>query len=251
MNKRARKGLALIFWGYFLLLTFIITLPVSWWILASQNFAYSSLHDAIGINEHIARYAPRNRFQKKDFELTSRAERAELFQGVVEAIQHHGEGLDRLFYIDAQKRLIPLFTEAEVTHLQDVANLLDKLKPLVLAAFVLWLITVIYISWKKIKMPSLKQWLAITNVLVLLAAVLLLLGPEKIFNQLHIWVFPKNHQWFFYYEDSLMSTMMKAPDLFAYIAVMWSLLSVVLTVILMGILNQFLLKKALNKPQKL
>ena len=240
MNKLARKGLALIFWGYFLLLTFIITLPVSWWILASQNFAYSSLHDAIGIGEHIARYAPRNRFQKKDFELTSRAERTELFHGVVEAIQNHGEGLDRLFYIDAQKRLIPLFTEAEITHLQDVANLLDKLKPLVFAAFILWLISVFFIGWKKIQIPSLKQWLTITTVLVLLVTGLLLPGPEKIFNQLHIWVFPKNHQWFFYYEDSLMSTMMKAPDLFAYIAAMWALLSMVLTAILIGILKEAL-----------
>jgi hypothetical protein len=36
---------------------------------------------------------------------------------------------------------------------------------------------------------------------------------------MHVWVFPADHQWFFYYQDSLMSTLMKAPYLFGYIAV--------------------------------
>jgi len=44
------------------------------------------------------------------------------------------------------------------------------------------------------------------------------IGPENVFNQLHIWVFPKENEWFFYYQDSLMSTLMLAPTLFGWIA---------------------------------
>jgi hypothetical protein len=35
---------------------------------------------------------------------------------------------------------------------------------------------------------------------------------------LHTVVFPADHQWFFYYKDSLMASLMKAPDIFAAIA---------------------------------
>ncbi len=46
----------------------------------------------------------------------------------------------------------------------------------------------------------------------------MLIGPTKVFYWGHEVVFPENNQWFFYYEDSLMSTMMKAPALFGPIA---------------------------------
>ena len=39
------------------------------------------------------------------------------------------------------------------------------------------------------------------------------------FYQFHIWLFPADHEWFFYWQDSLMSTLMKAPVLFGGIAV--------------------------------
>ncbi len=48
---------------------------------------------------------------------------------------------------------------------------------------------------------------------------LLISGPEAVFYQFHIWLFPADHEWFFYWQDSLMSTLMKAPVLFGGIAV--------------------------------
>ena len=61
---------------------------------------------------------------------------------------------------------------------------------------------------------------------------LVLVGPVEVFYALHEWVFPANHQWFFYYEDSLMSTLMKAPDLFGAIALLLSGLAAVIFVAL-------------------
>jgi len=64
--------------------------------------------------------------------------------------------------------------------------------------------------------------------MVSLASAVFIVGPKDVFYQMHIWVFPDNHQWFFYYQDSLMSTMMKAPDLFAGIAAQIVLLALLL-----------------------
>ncbi len=226
------------YWLLFLLLTFIVTLPISWWGLAKADFFYSSLHDSIGIDSHIQRFAPRNRFNKTEFEKTTKDERLALFHGVVTAIHNKGSGLDSLAYIrDSNKESVTLFTEAEIIHLKDVANLLEKLKPVVIGMISIWLVLMLWVFIKRIKFPSAKRFSLL--VLVLLSSVVLVLsfGPEKVFNQLHIWAFPDNHQWFFYYEDSLMSTMMKAPYLFAYISAIWVFLSILLTIILLKSLH--------------
>ena len=231
-------------WLLFLLLTFMITLPVSWYGMSKADFFYASLHDNIGIDNHIQRYAPRNRFNKTEFEKTTKDERLVLFHGVVTAIHNKGIGLESLAYIrKSDKESVKLFTEAEVIHLKDVANLLEKLKPVIVAVLFIWLLSMLLIIFKQIKLPSAKRFSILAFVLLVLVVLVLSFGPEKIFNQLHIWVFPDNHQWFFYYEDSLMSTMMKAPDLFAYISIIWGLISVLLTIILLKLLHLFQLSR--------
>jgi hypothetical protein len=59
----------------------------------------------------------------------------------------------------------------------------------------------------------------------LLSLGILIAGPVEVFYGIHRWVFPTGHQWFFFYEESLMSTLMKAPDLFGYIAIILLLLT--------------------------
>lgn len=227
-------------WLLFLLLTFLVTLPISWWGIAKADFFYSSLHDSIGIDKHIQRYAPRNRFDKLGFEETTKAERLTLFNGVVTAIHNKGQGLDSLAYIrNSNKESINLFTEAEVIHLKDVANLLEKIKPVIIVVLLFWLATILWVFFKRIKLPSAKRFSLLALLLLTVVVVILSFGPEKVFNQLHIWAFPDNHQWFFYYEDSLMSTMMKAPDLFAYISIIWGFISILLTVILLKFMHLF------------
>ena len=96
---------------------------------------------------------------------------------------------------------------------------------------------------KKSAMPSKKSaFLNIGVGLIITSAGLLTLGGKAVFYQLHIWIFPANHQWFFYYQDSLMSTMMKAPDLFAYIAISLSLLGLLFFVLLFKLFTANLFK---------
>jgi len=53
-------------------------------------------------------------------------------------------------------------------------------------------------------------------------------GFTDVFYYLHTLVFPDNHQWFFYYQESLMSSLMKAPDLFAGIAISLSVTAAII-----------------------
>lgn len=230
-----------VYWGLFLLLTFIISLPISWLLLARADFAYPFLYDTLAIDHHIAQYAPKNRHGKTQFEHTTKQQRLALFHGVVESIQNHGNGLAELTFSDKKTgKEIPAFTQAEIIHLQDVANLLDKLKVLVLFLALLWLLIVIILWRLKIRLPDTKQLLISALMLLLVSGAILTIGPEAVFNQLHRWVFPEDHQWFFYYEDSLMSTMMKAPDLFAYIAGFLAILSITISSLIVMILSKIL-----------
>jgi len=235
-----------VYWAVFLIITFIITLPISWWLLSKSDFTYGYLHDYAGIAQHIEKFAPANEY-KKDFVNTNKATRVELFSGIVKGIENQGLGLENLSYLDNKKRPVQLLIDAEIVHLKDVAILLKKafLVASVLALF--WLMIVVWLRYKKINLPSAKHVIISTAIILLVLVGVLSLGPSMVFNQLHVWAFPDNHQWLFYYEESLMSTMMKAPDLFAYIALMWFLVSVMITVVFWKILDRILKTEGINK----
>jgi len=65
-----------------------------------------------------------------------------------------------------------------------------------------------------------------------LGAIVMALGPKAVFYWAHTKIFPAGHQWFFYYEESLMTTLMKAPDIFAFIALL--LVAVLIALWLLG-----------------
>lgn len=84
-----------------------------------------------------------------------------------------------------------------------------------MAIALVWIVAKIV---RRVPFPNLSEQLGKVFVIAAFLAILLaVFGFETVFYQLHIWLFPADHQWFFYYEDSLMSTMMQAPVLFAYI----------------------------------
>ena len=155
-----------------------------------------------------------------------------------------------------------LYRTPEIIHLQDVAKLVNAM---LLFALAVLLVTVIALVWLKrrlsasrksltraplsigskahvaLELPSIKrQWAYIAGAVTILFIVLMVFGPERVFNQLHIWIFPKDHQWFFYYQESLMSTMMLAPRLFAFIAALWLALSLCVIVILQNCLQKWI-----------
>lgn len=197
----------------------LAALWLAWRALAAVDFLYPAFYDALDIETHIAVYGPQNR-HKAGFEQTTRAERLRLFSAIVDSLHASGHGLAEIEYRDPLGRPIDrLLREPEVGHLEDVARLIDG------AAVAGWLAT----AWTAAHLLLLRllAWpvpalgrLLLTSLLATAAAVglLLLAGPRRVFYWAHDLVFPPDHPWFFYYQDSLMTTLMKAPDLFGAIA---------------------------------
>jgi len=199
--------------------TALAALWLAWRGLALVDFAYPVFYELIDVHGHIETFAPQNRY-KADFSLTTREERMRLFSEIVDAIHASGTGLAELEYHGPDGQVIDtLLREPEVGHLQDVANLVARIAPfgwLAAAWTAIHLLLIRLFGWR---VPSLVRLLGASLLAVLAGvAVVLLIGAKRVFYWLHDLVFPPDHPWFFYYQDSLMSTMMKAPDLFGAIA---------------------------------
>lgn len=211
--------LAALSWGGLFIATFLAALFVAWHLLARANFLYATWYDVLDIGETVATYGPRNRY-RQGFAATDKAEHRRLFAAIVTAIHDGGAGLDTLEYRDPQRNVLGRFlTEAEIVHLRDVAALVGKVNVAGAVAIVaaLALGALIVLEW--LPPPSLVRFHAGAAALGAAAVALVLaFGAEETFYTLHEWVFPPDHQWFFYYRDSLMSTFMQAPNLFGYIA---------------------------------
>ena len=192
---------------------------LAWRALAMVDFLYPVFYEAMDIDGHIQHFAPQNRY-KSDFQNTTREERIRLFSEIVTAIHASGEGLETLEYHDPDGRVIDkLLRPPEVGHLKDVATLVDRLALLGWLAVAWTAAHLVLIRLRGWSLPTL-GWLLGASGLATAAGVVivLVLGPRRVFYWLHEVVFPPEHPWFFYYQDSLMATMMKAPYLFGGIA---------------------------------
>jgi len=205
-----------------------VALTFAWAVMLKWDFFYATWHDYGGIKEGIEKYGPENRY-KVGFADTSREQRLEIFRQINLAVHSSGRGLVRISYESASSggRQL-LLREPEILHLQDVANLLDVLMGTMFVVFMTWVVLAVVYCRRQGRLPLLKyQAIGPLGVLLALGLCLMVFGAENAFNTLHVWVFPDEHQWFFYYQESLMSTMMLAPRLFAWIAGSWLLITVV------------------------
>tara|TARA_B100001063_G_C16727622_1_gene537369 strand:- start:458 stop:1228 length:771 start_codon:yes stop_codon:yes gene_type:complete len=228
-----------------LLLGFILALYAGWMITASFGYGYSYWYGFYDSEQHIALYAPQNKY-RQGFEITTESDHKALFQKIVESVHDDGKGLEDIHYVYKGAE-IPFLHNAEIVHLQDVANLINQLH--VISITLLFMFLVLYVWHLRSlhqtgNLISAKNQFAIVSILSgVIVVIFLMFGAKEIFYQMHILIFPDDHQWFFYYQDSLMSTLMKAPDLFAGIAI-----QILLTAfVLFGLgfwLNQSVVKKA-------
>ena len=223
------------YWIGYGLLSMATGLLMTWWLLAQVNFLYPVWYSGLAIDQHIARYAPQNR-HRQHFERTDRAEHQRLFAALNTAIHTHGQGLAELRYYDpAGRPLGTLLTEPERRHLCDVAELVQRVLPLVGLAAGAWLLWSTVLLWRKRAPPPLRYFvLGSVLTMALLGVVIGVMGPVHLFYAWHEWVFPPDNPWFFYYQESLMTTLLKAPDLFMAIGALWGISAWVLTLCLWG-----------------
>lgn len=192
---------------------------LSWLLLSKVNFMYPTLYQWLNIEQTINTYAPQNRF-KAGFESTNQAQHIDYFAQITHAINNGGDGLTEISY-PVNKQQIPLLHNAEVVHLQDVANLIDKLHIITLLAIGISALALGYFyRLRQAPVPIKHQLLGLGAIVLLLTIVSAVIGFVEVFYWLHQVIFPDNHQWYFYYQDSLMTTLMKAPILFGPISAM-------------------------------
>lgn len=200
-----------------LLFTWLFALVVSWQILALVDFAYPVAYQLLSIDQTILQFAPVNEF-KSLFERTDSAEHYRLFAQINHCVHNSGSGLAEIQYFIDGVMVDSLLHQAEIIHLQDVANLIDKLRWFGLILLLGLLVCYVGQTQLRYRLWSLKQFnLNLVIIIGLVGLALAVFGAEKIFYDLHLLVFPPQHQWYFYYEQSLMSTLMQAPNLFGFI----------------------------------
>ncbi|MDX1692671.1 MAG: DUF1461 domain-containing protein [Ketobacteraceae bacterium] len=230
-NSQPNALIAAPLWTLIFFSQLVVSCLVAWHLLAQVNFVYPAAYEALAIDEHIARFAPANRF-RPDFETTDKPQHLALFAEIGNAVQNHGEGLEKITYQTASGQTIALLRKAEVIHLQDVANLVDFFYLSGGVCTLLLLISLAGAYSLKLTFPG--PGAVAMGILAVVAAItlpLLIIGPKKVFYWLHIQIFPPDHEWFFYYQESLMTTLMKAPDVFGFIGGVMGLIALVLWIL--------------------
>lgn len=223
-------------------------LYISWQILSQVNFLYDQIYDWNNLETHVNEFAPLNRNNKQSFALTTKSERVRIFSEIAGEVNSGGSSLDSISYAPSDTSGATKFLiEAERDHLQDVANLLSVLKPL--GAIITFLLLSFYGFCWYYKVSRYRYFwrppgiivsvLQIFAVAIFCLASTLTLGPQQTFYLLHDLAFSDKAQWFFYFQDSLMTTLM--PEIvFANIAVMIGVLTFVIWLII-----NFLIRRVL------
>lgn len=217
-----------ILYSIFALSSVVLALSLSWVLLLNTNFLYPIWHDVGGIGAGIDHFGPKNRF-KPGFGESTKEDRSRIFAEINDAVHANGQGLADIRYQTPSSNGSQAFLHHdEIVHLQDVAKLINLLKIVSLANFLTWLaLAGTFIVLFRALPPLSTQYLGLAVILTISLLVLFSIGPGKVFDQLHIWIFPKENKWFFYYQESLMSTLMMAPKLFGWIAASMALLTVI------------------------
>lgn len=232
-KKIQRVSLNLIF----LLSLIVVSFNIAWHLSSVADYFYKPLYSALNIQAHIKKYAPENiEIHFRSFADTRPKQHYRLFGEIIDSINHGGMGLEEIsFNVMNSDNFIRLLTSAEVRHLEDIAKLVavfnwTAIVSALLVAFCLWCL---YKS-KRTLFAYKSTLMSLAATVIVLATSVLLIDPKILFYYLHQLIFFEN-QWFFYYEESLMVTLMKAPDIFGYIAIGISLLAIIVFVALWAV----------------
>jgi hypothetical protein len=192
------------------------------------------------IDEHIEKYGAINRQGKETFAETDTYTHYRIFNEMLKSVENRGEGLAEISY-NYRGKTIKFFTESEIIHMKYVADMIDLMKaPFTFFLILAGLISVVMIIFN-IRPYVMTDMFWISGFLLLpLSLSLQTLGFEKVFFWIHEIVFPDNHQWFFYYEDSLMSTLLKAPESFSSFGIVLGIFSLLVFVLFYPALYWFI-----------
>lgn len=233
-------------WVLYATACIVLAVTLSFYVFGYFDYGYGLWYQVLDIGEHLQVYASQNTLKPQFHQLAPQEHKA-LFSHIASAVHGNGEGLEALSYRTASGMEMQLLHKAEIQHLQDVAHLFTQVKSAAL---------VVLLSWPLLALLVLKEgrtswWqrsLSLSLVFLPLLIWLLVEGPTQVFYQLHEWVFPADNAWFFYWEESHMSAMMKAPYLFGVVAIEITLGALLLVPLVHGLgINIALRLRALSR----
>lgn len=193
-------------------------LAVAWWLCARFDYAYPLWYDVLAIDQHIERYGPQNP-EKPGFAQLPREQHLRAFTQISKSVHSDGRGLETITYRGPGGNPVNLLNTDEINHLRDVSRLMNSAALVSALLALLWLPLAMLL--RRTGVPSWRaRALTVSTAVLTIGGLLTVLGPGKVFYILHEWLFPPEHPWFFYWQESLMSTLMKAPVLFGGIAVL-------------------------------
>ncbi|MCH2039946.1 MAG: DUF1461 domain-containing protein [Saccharospirillaceae bacterium] len=231
------RRLQAVLWFVALLAGFVAALFFSWNLLASQDYGYRWFYDIYDIERHIDKFGPQNRYIS-GLELVDRDDHERMFAEIVHGVHHQGEGLAQIAFQRGEQSVV-LMRSPEIVHLQDVANLVDAFQVFGFSAVLTALLLVILLLRSGSQPAWFQQLGLLLGLMAVLTVMTFLIGPKTVFYQMHVWMFPPDHEWFFYYQDSLMTTLMKAPVIFGGIALAMIFLALVLFALYIAALRRY------------
>jgi len=228
-------------WPLLLTAALLTALFMAWQALVAVDFLYPFWHRTLHIDDTVRIFGAQNR-NRRGFERTTTTEHARLFAAIVRAVEHGGIGLEQIQYRDPQGRPIDrLLTTPEIVHLRDVSRLISATEKFGGLCSVAFFLIALSLYLRPAQRPPLKRLLGVLfGTAAATIAMVLSIGAKTVFYRFHTWLFPAGHPWFFYYQDSLMTTLMQAPNLFAGIAAEWLLLTALFFALLTFATNRLL-----------
>ncbi|PLX65916.1 MAG: hypothetical protein C0603_13150 [Denitrovibrio sp.] len=233
--------------NHFLLNTLLIffllycSVYAGWFASYSNYFFFPVIYELEDIRGNVFEYAPKNTAGKEDFVFVSSGAHLKIFGEMLRGVNNEGEGLDEITYRSNNVRK-KFLTSNELTHLQDVADMITMLKSFMKLILVLLVSVVGTMVVGRVYPFNLSR--VLWSMGAFIAGLGLLInkyGFVKIFYFMHDATFPKNHEWFFYYEDSLMSTLLKAPDSFVPMGVVLGFCSLVSFIIMYAVVSKLII----------
>jgi hypothetical protein len=226
----------------------MISAWLAWILLAQIDFGFRAGYALLDIDQHIAQFGPQNRY-RKGFAETDQTQHLQLFGEIVDAIHSSGNGLDQIEYTRNNGTRVSLMRKPEIVHLEDVAHLIDRFEMAALICLPLLLLGIAALILGGHSMPAGRQvGLGVGILIGSLGLITAVVGPKELFYWLHVQIFPPDHQWFFFYQESLMTTLMKAPDIFGFISLLLVTLFLALYGGMIGLIR-LVLKRATSTAQ--
>ena len=226
----SRPNTALLCWFAYGVVCLWLALALSWRLLATFDYAYSFWYQVLDIEAHIEQYAAEN-VEKPGFGQLPPEQHHRAFAQIREAVHDGGRGLSQITYPGPDGESVTMLHSEEIAHLRDVADLFELGFRITVLMALAWLPLALAVA--VLGRPLMAWRLAAAGAPLLTVLVwLLVAGPTEVFYTLHEWLFPPENPWFFYWEESLMSTLMKAPVLFGGIAAILAPAAILLTPLL-------------------